>query len=117
MNGCEYRDDMLCPTQGPWVFNGTCDIFENQFKFDHRWEIKSAKTGQLIMCNYADWVPRNKKDWVLMAAAPEMLEALEAAVECGMVPITSAKDGGAAALTRHAHVADMIRSVIAKTKG
>ena len=47
----------------------------------------------------------------------EMLEALGAAVECGMVPITSAKDGGAAALTRHAHVADMIRSVIAKAKG
>jgi hypothetical protein len=53
----------------------------------------------------------------LIAAAPELLEALEAAVECGMVPITSAKDGGAAALTKHAHVADMIRNVIAKAKG
>jgi hypothetical protein len=52
-----------------------------------------------------------------MAAAPDMLEALEAAVECGMVPITSAKDGGAAALTRHAHVGDMIRNAIAKAKG
>lgn len=47
----------------------------------------------------------------------EMLSALEAAVECKMVPISSAKEGGAARHSIQVQVADQIRSVIAKAKG
>lgn len=50
----------------------------------------------------------------LIAAAPELLEALEAAIECGMVPVSSAKDGGAVAYARQVVVADQIRAAIAK---
>jgi len=52
-----------------------------------------------------------------LAAGPELLAALEAAVECGMVPSSSATEGGAMAYVKHAHVADQIRSAIAKAKG
>jgi hypothetical protein len=53
----------------------------------------------------------------LAAAAPELLEALLAAVECGMVPISSAKDGGASAHSIQVRVADQIRAAIAKVMG
>lgn len=53
----------------------------------------------------------------LIAASPEMLEALKEAVACGMVPASSAKEGGAARHARQTVVADMIRAAIAKAEG
>lgn len=47
----------------------------------------------------------------------ELLAALEAAIECGMVPTSSAKEGGAMRYVKQAHVADQIRAAIAKAKG
>lgn len=53
----------------------------------------------------------------VFAAAPELLEALECAVACGMVPTSSQKDGGASAKASQVIVADMIRAAIAKATG
>lgn len=53
----------------------------------------------------------------LIAAAPELLEALVKAVECGMVPTSSVKDGGASKHSQQVRCADMIRAVIAKATG
>lgn len=53
----------------------------------------------------------------LFAAAPDLLEALEEAVKCGMVPKSSALEGGASRHARQAQVADMIRAAISKAKG
>lgn len=53
----------------------------------------------------------------LMAAAPELLDALIEAVACGMVPISSTKDGGASTHSRQVRCADMIRAAIAKATG
>lgn len=53
----------------------------------------------------------------LIAAAPDLLAVLEAAVECGMVPQTSAREGGAARFSRQVIVADMIRDIITKVRG
>ena len=50
----------------------------------------------------------------LIEAAPDLLAALEAAIDCGMVPTSSAKEGGASAAARQVHVADQIRAAIAK---
>lgn len=54
---------------------------------------------------------------LLWAAAPEMLEAMQAAIDCGMVPVSSAADGGAVRHSRQVQVADMIRAAIAKATG
>ena len=53
----------------------------------------------------------------LIAAAPELLEALQKAVDCGMVPISTAKEGGACAHSRQVLCADIIRAAIAKATG
>jgi len=53
----------------------------------------------------------------LIAAAPELLEALIEATACGMVPISSAKEGGASTHSRQVKCADMIRAAIAKATG
>ena len=53
----------------------------------------------------------------LIAAAPDMLAALLAAVECGMVPTSSATEGGAMKYVKQAHVADQIRAAIKKAEG
>lgn len=56
-------------------------------------------------------------DGLLITAAPDLLAALGAAVECGMVPKSSAREGGATAHARMVHVADEIRAAIAKALG
>lgn len=61
--------------------------------------------------------PEQEANARLIAAAPELLEALQAAVECGLVPVSSAKDGGATRHSRQVHVADQIRAAISKAIG
>lgn len=56
-------------------------------------------------------------DLRLMTAAPELLAALVSAVECGMVPVSSAKEGGAVRYSAQVKCADMIRAAIAKATG
>ena len=46
----------------------------------------------------------------------ELLAALEAAVDCGMVPTSSAKEWGVLRCDRKVVVADMIRDAISKAK-
>lgn len=53
----------------------------------------------------------------LISAAPDMAEALQAAIDCGMVPISSVKEGGAFRHSRQVEVADMIRAALAKARG
>ena len=53
----------------------------------------------------------------LIAAAPDLLEALEAAVKVGIIPKSSAKDGGATRHSEQVRVADMCRDAIAKATG
>ena len=53
----------------------------------------------------------------LIAAAPELLEALQEAIDCGMVPVSTAKEGGACAHSRQVLCADMIRAAISKATG
>lgn len=46
----------------------------------------------------------------------DLKNALEAAIECGMVPVSSAKDGGASRHSRQVHVADQMREALAKAR-
>lgn len=42
----------------------------------------------------------------------ELEAALQAAVDCGMVPTSSARDGGASKYVQQLHVADQIRKAL-----
>jgi hypothetical protein len=53
----------------------------------------------------------------LIVAAPDLLEALEAAIDCEMVPKSSALEGGAVSYSRQVVVADMIRAAISRARG
>ena len=62
----------------------------------------------------------NDRDWLLTTepdVTAALLAALEAAVECGMVPASSAAEGGATKFSRQVQVADMIRAAIRAARG
>lgn len=48
----------------------------------------------------------------LLAERDALREALQAAVDCGMVPKSSAKDGGANRYSEQVRVADLIRAAL-----
>lgn len=105
-------------TPGPWGIEQTDDTNWIGFMRPHDGKV------ELIVCTTArDFTlkdgarEQNDANARLIAAAPELLDALVEAVECGMVPISSAKDGGASTHSRQVRCADMIRAAIAKATG
>jgi hypothetical protein len=55
-------------TPGPWFFNqepGSC------------WTIKAGHNSIMGNEQYYPWVPGERADWMLIAAAPDLLEALQ----------------------------------------
>lgn len=63
------------------------------------------------------WIEVSEYDARLIAAAPDMLAALVEATACGMVPITSAAEGGASSYSAQVRCADNVRAAIAKATG
>lgn len=103
--------------KGPWVARAFERTFEDGDENDPPVEIVSAD-GETIACNEPYYpTALDTKNAHLIAAAPCLLEALEAAIECGMVPVSSVSDGGAAKYSRQIEVADMIRAAINKALG
>lgn len=68
---------------------------------------------QMLLKAKNDWASRGHR---AEAQRDGLLAVLEAAVECGMVPTSSTKEGGAMRHVRHVQVADQIREVIAQLK-
>ncbi|OWB46501.1 hypothetical protein [Stenotrophomonas maltophilia] len=103
-------------TPGPWIAYeiapddpewGACEIWPDENdREDEEGTVKPVATMVMGVENAR-----------LIAAAPELLDALIEAVKCGMVPISSAKDGGASTHSRQVRCADMIRAAIAKATG
>lgn len=89
-------------TPGPWFADGV--------RF-----VRQLNGPRHVICRLPTQF--NPSDQALIAAAPELLEALKAAIDCGMVPITSASEGGASKHSRQVQVADTIRAAIAKAEG
>ena len=111
---------MSAHTPGPWrigaleSYDGyTGQPFRNVWAGvdDEATVVARAIRSQGSMTNDVD------ADAMVISAAPELLEALMAAVDCGMVPTSSAKEGGASRHSRQVEVADMIRAAIAKATG
>ena len=59
--------------------------------------------------------PETEANARLIAAAPDLLDALQAIEP--FIPTTSAADGGAAAYSANVRAADMVRAAIAKATG
>ena len=80
---------------GPWIFN----------KKEKVWTISDA-SGYPMMGNerYYPWVPSDEADWNLIAAAPDLLEALKDALN--VLDATGANDA-----------ANAVRAAIAKAEG
>ena len=88
------------------------------FAINHQCHGRDGSDGHL--CDVCYWRKRaevKQANATLIAAAPELLAALLAAVECGMVPTSSATEGGAMRYVKQARVADQIRAAIEKAKG
>ncbi len=97
-------------TPGPWLIydNGTFVYALGNGGTNVFWaDVQSAGSERASLSE-------KRANARLIAAAPELLDALKAAVDCGMVPNSSASEGGAARYSRQVIVADMIRDAIAK---
>lgn len=66
-------------TPGPWKLE------TDEKRYDDASLVIYDSDGNALMGNapYYPWVPDNKSDWLLIAAAPELLEALQ-----GLIPVT-----------------------------
>lgn len=102
----------LKATPGPWEWVGN-DI-ETPLRI-----VMSSRVKCGAFCYGGDVVLdiTNPADAHLIAAAPELYAALEEAIDCGMVPTSSAIDGGASAHSRQVRAADQIRAAMAKARG
>lgn len=99
-------------TPGPWTWDAA---------LDHNWDVQVWSSPSRRVCFVAhdgeDGNPTGQANACLISAAPDMYEALVAAIECGMVPTSSATEGGALKHVRQVHVADQIRAALAKARG
>ena len=99
-------------TPGPWVVKpngGFQNAAGNLVPHSSAWKEDA----------WCDWLATDESEANdrLISAAPDMLDALELAVAIGMVPVTSASEGGAAKFSEQVRVADMIRAAIKKARG
>jgi hypothetical protein len=107
------------PSAGPWSFEMVRHA-PIQKEFGCYLLLDSQKNNVALISSWMDSPNTSEEAEAnarLICAAPDLLEALEAAIECCMVPTSSAKDGGAVRYARQVIVADMIRDAIAKAKG
>jgi hypothetical protein len=59
--------EMTQHTKGPWTYRCVDGIHE----------LLMANVCEMSSTTYYPWVPANPADWKLMAAAPDLLEALQ----------------------------------------
>ena len=95
-------------TPGPWKLIGQTDSGVS-------W-VCPADSEELCDGFATVW-SNGKANARLIASAPDLLEALQRAVACGIVPTTSVLDGGAASYSEQVRTADAIRAAIAKATG
>lgn len=74
---------------------------------------REAISWRHAMANADTHSERRETIHAMRQSAREMLRALEAAIDCGMVPISSASDGGASRHSLQVRVADQIRAAVA----
>jgi hypothetical protein len=102
------------PTPGPWSWRDADELRQARGA-DNRYGAAVLVAGWDY--DRGPYLDATDADRDLIAAAPDLLAALEAAVEHGMVPSSSVLDGGAASHSAQVRTADQIRAAIRKAKG
>jgi len=77
-------------------------------------QVEKAEAFESIKCRIAALTAERD---ALRAKFEEARGAIQAAIDCGMVPTTSASEGGASRYAEQVIVADRLRQVIAKATG
>lgn len=97
-------------TPGPWKVDDSHLVFAS---------VLGEYVANTLVEEHLDLVPREQVEANarLISAAPDLLAALEDAIECGLVPKSSALEGGALRYSSQVKCADKIRAAIAKAKG
>jgi len=93
-------------TPGPWQWSE----IEPE---DKEWGACEVWAGDTLISSHTN----GTANAAMSAAAPDLYAALQAAIDCGMVPKSSASEGGAMRHSRQVQVADMIRAALAKARG
>jgi hypothetical protein len=104
-------------TPGPWYVFNTADIFTNLGAKNAEGIEASSRDGWMIAdCDMGGLcLAEVRANSSLIAAAPELLEALEAILP--FIPNSSAAEGGAARFSANVAAADKVRAAIAKARG
>ena len=82
-----------------------------------RGDIKKCRAAECF--HHENWYAVQQQSEIdqLKQQRDELLAALKEAVDCGMVPTSSAKEGGANRHIKQLQVADMIRDAIKNAEG
>ena len=114
------QDSKPAFTPGPWHIGTGADgwpLISTERKYGGYEEIVASvyrPSSHVRMAGVPDCHEHNAR---LIAAAPDLLDALKAAIDCGMVPVSTAAEGGATKYSLQVTVADMIRAALAKAEG
>lgn len=99
-------------TAGPWFVSGQMTKYVEA-------RIGAGLIQEIAACGPTDadggYGEQQHANARLVAAAPDLLEALEAILP--FIPVTTASEGGAAKYSANVKAADMVRAAIAKARG
>lgn len=125
--------EAIKPTPGPWAVSGLGGPWESTLRIRApgwglvaqigvnpgmpHWDLPQRANAALIaeagtVHHETGLTPRQ-----LVEQRDALLAAIQAAVDSGMVPVSSAKDGGASRHSAQVRAADQIRSALALVKG
>lgn len=97
-------------TPGPWAVAKRLACFDGDQVISVMTEA-DVESGMVVWPSGFRHTDNAKANALLIASAPDLLEALKAIVP--FIPVTSAKEGGASAYSENVRAADKVRAAIA----
>lgn len=103
-------------TPGPWEVVEDIRYEDKESQYTAGFDIFNFDGTSVVGCEgISGDSEKERANAILIAAAPDLLEALEAILP--LVPRTSASEGGASKYSENVKAADMVRAAINKARG